>query len=104
VLLPPVMPFKLTMFRYDCIIANFAKGFSSISWIGTDWGVTRLNGARGKKQVWRPSVRTWRLSEANPLHWRKYLWHCWDFSALLAVIWRPGNCSPHSPSLCSWGL
>ena len=26
-------------------------------------GVTRLDGARGKKQVWRPSVRTWPLSE-----------------------------------------
>jgi len=24
-------------------------------------GVTRLNGARGKKQVWRPHVRTWGL-------------------------------------------
>jgi len=24
-------------------------------------GVTRLDGARGKKQVWRPHVRTWRL-------------------------------------------
>jgi len=27
VLLPPVMLFKLTMFGYDCIDANFAKGF-----------------------------------------------------------------------------
>jgi len=25
--MPPVMPFKLTMFRYDCINANFAKVF-----------------------------------------------------------------------------
>jgi len=47
----PVMPFKLTMFRYDCIIANFAKGFSGISRIGTDRGVTRLNGAQDKKQI-----------------------------------------------------
>ena len=29
--------------------------------------VTRLDGARGKKQVWRPRVRTWGLSEANVL-------------------------------------
>jgi len=43
--------------------------------------VTRLDGARGKKQVWRPHVWTWGLSEANLLYWRKYLWHCWDFSA-----------------------
>jgi len=25
------------------------------------WGVTRLDGARGKKQVWRPRVRAWGL-------------------------------------------
>jgi len=29
--------------------------------------VTRWDGARGKKQVWRPHVRTWGLSEANVL-------------------------------------
>jgi len=27
--------------------------------------VTKLDCARGKKQVWRPHVRTWGLSEAN---------------------------------------
>jgi len=57
-------------------------------------GVTRLDGARGKKQVWRPRVRTWGLSEANLLYWRKYLWHCWDFSAPPAVIRHPGNFTP----------
>jgi len=36
-------------------------------------GVTRWDGARGKKQVWRPRVRNWGLSEANVLYWRKYL-------------------------------
>ena len=41
-------------------------------------GVTRLDGARGKKQVWRPHVWTWALSEANVLYWRKYLWQ-WNF-------------------------
>ena len=29
----------------------------------------KLDGARSKKQVWRPDVRTWGLSEANVLHW-----------------------------------
>jgi len=29
----------------------------------------KLDGTRGKKQVWRPYVRTWGLSEANVLHW-----------------------------------
>jgi len=44
-------------------------------------GVTRFDGARGKKQVWCPDVRTRGLSEANLLYWRKCLWHCWDLSA-----------------------
>jgi len=34
VLMLPVMPFTLTLFRYYCIIANFAKDFSWISRIG----------------------------------------------------------------------
>ena len=63
-------------------------------------GVTRYDGPRGKKQIWRHHVRTWGLSEANVLHWRKYLWHCWYFSGPPAVIRRP-----HSDSapweLCS---
>jgi len=43
----------------------------------------RLDGTHGKKQIWRSHLRTWGLSEANALYWRKYLWHCWDFSAPL---------------------
>ena len=34
--------------------------------------------SRDKKQVWLPRVRTWCLSEANVVYWRKCLWH-WDF-------------------------
>jgi len=71
-------------------------------------GVTRLDGARDKKQVLRPHIWNWGLSEANVLYGRKYLWHCWDFSALPAVIWppflthirRPGYCAPLVPPLC----
>jgi len=43
-------------------------------------GVTRLDGARCIKQVWRSHVRTSALSEANLLYWRKCLWQM-DFSA-----------------------
>jgi len=49
-----------------------------------------------KKQIWRPhiriwgQIRIWGLSEPNVLYWRKYLWHCWDFSA-------PGHCDPLAP-------
>ena len=42
-------------------------------------GETRLDGTRDKKQVWRPHVRTWGLSEANVLYWRQYFWNCCDF-------------------------
>ena len=63
-------------------------------------GVPRLDGAQGKKQVWRPHVQSWSLSEANVLYWRKYLWHWWDFLAHPIVIRRPGKCVP--PSLCAW--
>ena len=35
----------------------------------------------GQEANLAPHVRTWGLSEANVLHWRKYLWQCWDFSA-----------------------
>ena len=44
-------------------------------------------GARSKFGA--PHVRTWGVWEANVLYWRKYLWHCWDFSAPPVVIWRP---------------
>jgi len=59
--------------------------------------VTSLDGARDEKQVWRPHVRTWSGSKTNVLYWRKYLWHCWDYSAppprRFIVIRRPGNCA-----------
>jgi len=70
----------------------------------------RSDGARGKKQVWRPHVRTWGLSEANTLYWRRYMWHYWDFSAPFAVIRRllvirrlhsasvPGEKGPFAPT------
>ena len=77
---------------------------SGLKWIGPKWllpqmswsqinmvsnecsemncrGVTRLDGARGIKQVWRPHVRTWGLSEANLLYWRNYLQPFCNFSA-----------------------
>jgi len=45
-------------------------------------GVTRLDGAWGKKYVWRSHVRTWGLSEANVLFRKKFPWHCCDFLGL----------------------
>ena len=81
--------------------------------------VTRFDGARGKKQVWRPHVRTWDLSEANILYWRQYLWHCWVLSAPLAsrLRRRPELClstsqqpmilcgtAASSASYCDWCL
>jgi len=33
-------------------------------------GVTRLDGAWDKKNVWRPHIRTWGYCEANVLFWK----------------------------------
>ena len=52
-------------------------------------------GARSKFGF--PHVRTWGLLEKFLLYWTKYLWHRWDFSAPLAVIRRPENCTPLPP-------
>ena len=61
---------------------------------------TRSDGARGKKQVWRPHVWTRGLLEAIALYWRKYLWHGWDFLAPHSVIRRPHSDSAPG-ELCS---
>ena len=76
-------------------------------------GETKLNGARGKKQVCRPCIRNWGLSEAYVLNWRKYLRHCWDFLAppqplgAPIVTWRRGIAplllpSQYTPGAVSW--
>ena len=97
--------------KYACLLIS--------GWYTTMTGVTRLYGARRKKQVWRSHVWNWELLEANLLYWRMYMWHCWDFLAPVAVIWRPrqwfggpiapivirrpGNCAPPwPPSLRPW--
>jgi len=94
---------------FDFIVLAFCTLFECRKWsaghvgyfrhCGGGRGVTRLDGARRKKQFWRPHVRTWGLSEVNVLYWRKYLWHCWDFSAPPAVIRRTHNDS--SPGSCA---
>jgi len=44
----------------------------------TSRDVPRLDGARGKKQVWQTHVQTWVFLGVKVLYWRKYLRHCWD--------------------------
>jgi len=92
-----------TAFARRCLMYNDDVCFRSR-------GVTRLDGAWSKKQVWRPHVRTWDRSEANVLYWRKYLWHFWDFWhcwASPAVIRRPhsdsasGGLCPLNPPHCA---
>ena len=58
-------------------------------------GETRLDDAWDKKQVWRPHARTWGLSEANVLYWRKCLWHC-DFLVPRSDS-APGELCPLAP-------
>ena len=62
-------------------------------------GATRLDGAWGKKQAWRLLVGNWGLAEANVLYWRKYLWHCLDFSAPPWWFGAWGIVPPFPPSL-----
>jgi len=60
-----------------------------------------IDGARGKKQVCRPHVRTWGFSEANVLFWKS----THDIVGTFwppAVIRRPGNRAPLPPSLRLW--
>jgi len=59
-------------------------------------GETRLDCVRGKKQVWRPDVRTRGLSEANVLL-KKALVTLLGLFGVPAVIRRPGNCAPLAP-------
>ena len=74
------------LFKCKAVFSHrFVLGtFATTIWTVGDWnrGVTRFDGARGKKLVWCPHIRTWGISEANVLYWRKNLWHCWDFPAL----------------------
>jgi len=52
-------------------------------------GVPRLDGARDKKQVWRPHIRVWGLSEANLLYWST----CDN----VGTFRRPGHCALVTP-------
>jgi len=68
-------------------------------------GVTRWDGARGNKQLWRPHVRTWDLSDANLLYWStcdilRTFRHPRNDSAPSAVIRRPHSDSAPG-ELCS---
>ena len=67
-------------------------GFTlSMPLVCVDW-IQRRNEVRwrpGEKASLAPRVRTWGLSEENLLYLRKYLWHCWEFSAPPAVIRLP---------------
>ena len=67
-------------------------------------GATRLDGAWDKKQVWRPHVRTWALSEANCklTAVKKVLVVFLGLFGTPAVNGGPGNCASLSPSLRPW--
>jgi len=65
--------------------------------------VTRLDSTRRKKQVWRPHVRTWGLSEANVLYWKStcdivgtFRRPRQSFSASIVIRCR-GNSAPLPP-------
>ena len=89
-----------------CGVAKYHSNNTSFldpSFGETSRGVSRLDGARGKKQVWRPHVRIWGLHEVNVLYWRKYCDIVGTFSGTPQsfgapiALRRPGNCSPLPP-------
>jgi len=64
---------------------------------------TRLDGAWGEKQVWRPHVHTWDLSEPTVLFYKKCLWHYCDFLATSSIR-RPRKCAPLSSRYVSGAM
>jgi len=81
VLLLPVMPFKLIIFRYDCIIANFAKGFSWISRIGKAVGT-------------EPTFKFWILQQSKLLSALVYQEVFYQTLLLTSVTEPLGNIVP----------
>ena len=78
------IPQVRTQGHQTCLVGPFGA-----TKLATPRGVTRKDGARCKNQIWRRHIWIWGLMEANRLYWRRYLWHCWKFSAPPAVIRRP---------------
>ena len=71
------------LFILDVVRTSWAGRLIFINFIVT-CTVRGRNEARwrpGQEASLAPHVRAWGLSEANALYWRKYMWHCWDFSA-----------------------
>ena len=65
-------------------------------------GVTRLDGAWGEKQVWRPYVRTWGLFGNKCTVLKQVLYDIVLTFWSPAMIRRPGNCAALLPSLRLW--
>ena len=63
-------------------------------------GVTRLDGAWGKKQIWRTNVRIRGLSKANVLFWKI----AYDIIVTFGLCSdsAPGELCPLAPSLRLW--
>jgi len=62
-------------------------------------GVTRLDGARGKKQVWRPRVRTWAPPEQMYCIEKNTCDNLWDFRSPPQWFGAQVNVLPLPPSL-----
>ena len=82
----------------DCVVLRGVKplALDSDKCLWCHQGRNEVRWRPGKKQVWRPHVQTWDHSDANLLHWRKYLWHFGTFRRPAVIRW-PGNCAPLAP-------
>jgi len=51
----------------------------------------------GQEASLAPHIRTWGLSEANALYWRRYFWNCGTFRRRLKWFGARGIVSPLRP-------
>jgi len=83
---------------------RFSTGWGRVEAIGyfvsATRGVPRLDGTRGKKQVWRPHVRTHGLLGPNVVYWRKYFRRC-NGNGLLFHMTQPISRSTIKAIACS---
>ena len=73
-----------------CLDLRF-RAFSGDRWVEqmSRHGRNEFRWRPEQEASFAPPCSNLRFSEANVLYWRKYLQHCWGFSAPFAVIRRP---------------
>jgi len=84
---------------------HFRRLYSTSIWPLSELTLSSQQGCADVRKDWRPGHVSLAPPCSNPwsfgpnvLYWRKYLWHCWDFSALLSDS-TLGFCAPFAMPL-----